>query len=129
MVKSYGEWINESGKDLAIPTSVEIEAGKVKVYADPQAENWTGETVRAQMYEDLLQDLRDALKDEDDTSLKSILKDLRDTPLFSNDKSNAWKKSQVDGAEQFRTGAEYRRWLAKYCINKINAFLDWARNN
>jgi hypothetical protein len=129
MVHTYSEWLNESGRDLKSPISIEIEAGKIKVYADPQAENWIGETVRSQMYEDLQEDLRDALKDEDDPSLKSILKDLRDTPLFSNDQSNVWRQSQIDGVEQFRTGAEYRRWLAKYCINKINAFLKWARNN
>jgi len=131
MVKSYGDWVNEGSQDLTLNTTIniEIEAGKVKVYADPQAENWTGETVRTELYEDILAEFQQALDDEDDETLKSLLKDVRDLPLFGQDQSEAWKQSQIDGIEQFRTGAEYRRWLARYVINKIQAFLDWARNN
>jgi hypothetical protein len=129
MVKTYGDWLNEGGRDMTSPISIEIEAGKVKTYADPQAENWMGETIREELYVDLLEEFEKALADKDDTKLQGLLKDARDLPLFGQDRSAAWKMSQVDGVEQFRTGAEYRRWLTKYCINKIQAFLDWARNS
>jgi len=129
MVKSYESWLNEGGRDLTTPISIELEAGKVKVYADPEAENWLGETIRIEIYENLLNKFNKALDDKNDQELQLLLKDARELPLFGQDKSAAWKQSQVDGVEQFRTGAEYRRWLAKYCIEKIQAFIDWARNN
>jgi hypothetical protein len=131
MVKSYSDWLSEAGgtRDLQTPVSIELEAGKVKVYADPQAENWAGESIRVELYEDMLDLFKEALDEEDDTALTDLLKTARELPLFGQDQSQAWKQSQVDGVEQFRTGAEYRRWLAKYCIEKINAFIDWARNN
>lgn len=129
MIKSYGEWLNEGGRDLSTPISIELEAGKVKVYADPQAENWLGETARMEIYESFLQKFNKALDDKNDQELQLLLKDVRELPLFGQDTSPAWKMSQVDGIEQFRTGADYRRWLAKYCIEKIQAFIDWARNN
>jgi len=129
MVKSYGDWLNEGGRELSSPISIEIEAGKVKTYADPQAENWLGETARIEVYEKIISQIKTVLNNKNDESLKTILRDLRELPLFGQDRSAAWKRSQIDGVENFRTGAEYRRWLAKYCINKIQAFLDWARNN
>lgn len=43
MVKDYHQWLNE--RSMQTPIAVEIEAGKVKVFADPQEENWMGETV------------------------------------------------------------------------------------
>lgn len=127
MAKNYQQWLNE--RDFSTQVNIEIEAGKVKVYADPEAENWRGETIRTKLYEDLIGKFKAALKKEDDDKIKQLLADARDLPLFSQDQSPAWKMSQIDGVEQFRSGSEYRRWLSKYVINKIQFFLDWARNN
>ena len=129
MVQSYEQWLNEGGRDLSTPISIELVAGKVKVYANPQAENWLGETARIDIYESYLSKFKKALKEENDQEIQQLLKDVREMPLFGQDTSAAWKQSQIDGVEQFRTGAEYRRWLTRYVIEKIQAFLDWARNN
>ncbi len=129
IVKTYSDWLSEGGRDLSSPVSVEFMAGNLKVYADPQAENWMGETVRIDLYEDLLKKIKKAAKAEDDAAIRDILKTVRDLPLFSQDKSEVWKRSQVDGVEKFRSEAEYRRFLASYVIRKIQYFLDWARNN
>jgi hypothetical protein len=126
-IQTFESFLNE--RDLSSPVNIEIEAGKVKVYADPEAENWRGETIRTELYEELAGKFESALKEEDDAKIKQLLSDVRDLPLFSQDKSNAWKMSQIDGVEQFRSGAEYRRWLCRYVLNKIEFFLDWARNN
>ena len=127
MVKNYTDWLNE--RDLSSPISIEIEAGDIKVYADPQAENWIGETVRTELYEELEKKFEKALEDEDDTKIRELLQTVRDMPLFSQDQSNVWKMTQVDGVEKFRSEAEYRRFLAGYVVKKIKYFLDWARNS
>jgi hypothetical protein len=126
MVKDYHQWLNE--RSMQTPIAVEIEAGKVKVFADPQEENWMGETVRQDIYEELKAKVKKAVKDGDDTQLRDLLKTVRELPLFGNDKSNVWKQGQIDGVEMFRSGTQYREWLAKYVIRKIELFLEWARN-
>jgi len=126
-IQTFESFLSE--RDFSSPVNIELEAGKVKVYADPEAENWRGETVRTELYEELMGKIKAALKEEDDAKIKQLLSDVRDLPLFSQDKSSAWKMSQIDGIEQFRSSAEYRRWLSKYVLNKIQFFLDWSRNN
>jgi len=127
MVKNYSQWLNE--RSMQTPIAVEIEAGKVKVFADPQDENWFGETVRQDIYENLKAKIEKAVKDGNSDELRQLLKDARDLPLFGNDKSNVWKEGQIDGVEKFRADGDYRKWLAQYVIRKIELFLDWARNN
>lgn len=127
MVKTYSQWINE--RSMQTPIAVEIEAGKVKVFADPQEENWFAETVRIEFYEKLKADIQKALKEGDEDKLRTLLKDARDLPLFGNDKSNVWKQGQIDGVEKFRSGTQYQEWLAKYVIRKVELFIDWARNH
>jgi len=130
MVQTYAQWITESGmnRDLSSPISIEIEGGQVKVYANPEEENWAGESVRTELYQDLLDELQQAVKEKADGKIRSLLTDLRDLPLFSRDTSNAWKMAQVDGVEDSSKQALNRRSLALYCIRKIELFLDWIAN-
>lgn len=127
MVKTYGKWLNE--RDFQTPTSLEISAGDVKVFADPQAENWAGESVRTEIYEKLKDQLQQAIESKDDDAIRSVLSTAKDLPLFALDKSDVWKKAQVDGIEKFRTEIEHRLFLAKYTAKKIEEFLKWSRNN
>lgn len=127
MLKNFTNWLNE--RDLSSPISVEIEAGDIKVFADPQAENWMGETVRTELYEELANKFEKALESKDDTEIRELLQTVKDMPLFAQDRSNVWKMTQVDGVEKFRSQADYRRFLAAYVVRKIKYFLDWARNN
>ena len=128
MVKAYQSWLNEGGRDLSTPISIEIEGGQIKVYANPEEENWAGESIRIELYQDLLDELRQATQEKADGKIRSLLTDLRDLPLFSQDTSNAWKMAQVDGVEDIDKQALNRRSLAFYCIRKIELFLDWIAN-
>lgn len=124
--KTFESFLNE--RDFSTPVSIEVEAGKVKVYANPEEENWRGEIVQMEIYEGFLKKMKQYLKDEDDAAIKQVLSDIRDLPLFAQDTSNAWKMSQIDGVEQFRSQVEYRLWLLKYCIRKIELFNEWSKN-
>jgi hypothetical protein len=126
MVKAYNDWLNE--RSMQTPLSLEIQAGDVKVFADPQAENWMGETVRVEQYEKLKTELEQAIKKEDDDQIRALLSTAKDLPLFAQDKSQVWKMSQVEGIEKFRTEIEHRTFLAAYAAKKIAYFLDWVRN-
>jgi hypothetical protein len=131
MPKSFEQWINESGmnRDLSQPITIELEAGRAKVYADPEAENWSGESVRTELYTDMLEELRDAVKEKQNAKIKSLLQDLRETPLFGQDTSNTWKQSHIDGVENKHGDDERRKWAALYAIRKIELFLDWVNQN
>lgn len=128
MVKLYEQWLAEGGRDLSTPVPFEYEAGRAKVFADPEGENWVGELTRSDIYKDLLDELRDAVKDKDDNKIRSLLKDARDLPIFGLDASNAWRQSMIDSPERSADTAEYRKHLAAYAIRKIEIFLDWCNN-
>lgn len=125
-IKTFESFLNE--RSLQTPISIEMEAGDVKVFADPNAENWLGETVRTRLYEKLKEDFIKAIKDEDDSAIQSLLQKSKELPLFAQDKSEVWKMTQVDGIEKFRSEAEHRRYLAAYVVSKIKYFLDWVHN-
>ena len=72
--------------------------------------------------------LKKALEDKDDILLKQLISQTKDMPLFRSEQDTVWKKSQIDGLENFRSNAEFRRWIAGYIINKINLFKDWSNN-
>jgi hypothetical protein len=128
-IRSFDEFVNESGKAVSTPSSLEIAAGDVKVFADPQAENWAGETIRVKQYEKLKADFEKAIKADDDDRIRELLSISKDLPLFSQDKSQVWKMSQVEGIEKFRTEIDHRKFLAVYAVSKIMNFLDWSRNS
>jgi len=130
-LKSYENWFVESGmnRDMTQPTMIEFEAGNMKVYADPEVENWIGETSRIEMYEDLLAELKDAVKEQDERKMKSLLSDVRDTPLFGQDTSNVWKVSQIDGPVIQGSSGDDVKWAAQYAIRKIQLFLQWTTDN
>ena len=128
MVKLYEEWLSEGGRDLSAPVPFEYEAGKAKVFADPEAENWIGEVTKTDTYAKFLSDLRNAINNKDDNKIRILLKDLRELPLFGLDASNAWRQSMIDSPEQGKATAEYRNHLALYAIRKIEIFLDWVKN-
>ena len=127
----YEQWISESGmnRDMSQPITIELDAGKVKVYADPEAENWSAESVRAELYEDLLEELRNAVKDKNDTKTKSLLQDLRETPIFGQDTSNVWKQSHIDGVQDKHGDSQRRFWAGQYAIRKLELFLEWVGQN
>jgi hypothetical protein len=131
MPKLYEQWISESGmnRDLSQPLTIEYEAGKIKVYADPEAENWTDESVRSELYADLLDELRQTKEDKDNQGIKSLLQDLKETPLFGQDTSNIWKEAHIDGVQDKHGDDERRRYAADYAIRKIELFLDWVKQN
>ena len=62
--KLFEEWLLE--RDLSSPIFIEMEAGNIKVYADPQQEDWRGESARAEMYEEKREKLDHAVKNDDD---------------------------------------------------------------
>jgi len=127
MVKLYEHWLAE--REMTATAPFEYEAGKAKVFADPEGENWVGELTRSEIYADLLDELRDALKDKDDNKIRSLLKDARDLPIFGLDASNAWRRSMIDSPERSAGTADYRLHLATYAIRKIELFLEWAEKN
>ena len=127
MAKLYEHWLAE--RELTATAPFEYEAGKAKVFADPEGENWVGELTRSEIYADLLDELRDALNNKDDNKIRSLLKDARDLPIFGLDASNAWRRSMIDSPERSAGTAEYRIHLATYAIRKIELFLEWAEKN
>lgn len=127
MVKLYEQWLAE--RDLSAPVPFEYEAGQAKVFADPEGENWVGEITRAEVYKDLLDELRQAVDEKDDNKTRSLLQDARDLPLFGLDASNAWRQSMIDSPEQSAKTGDYRKHLATYAIRKIELFLEWVEKN
>jgi hypothetical protein len=127
MVKLYEQWLAE--RDLSAPVPFEYEAGQAKVFADPEGENWVGEVTRAEVYKDLLDELRQAVDEKDDNKTRSLLQDARDLPLFGLDASNAWRQSMIDSPEQSAKTGGYRKHLATYAIRKIELFLEWVEKN
>lgn len=128
MVKLYEQWLSEGGRDLSAPVPFEYEAGKAKVFADPEAENWIGEVTRSETYSKLLNNLRTALNNKNDDTLRNLLKDARELPLFGIDASNAWRQSMIDSPEYSKDTAEYRKHLAIYVVRKLELFFDWVKN-
>ena len=130
-LSSYDKWLVESGlnRDMTQPTMIEFEAGNMKVYADPDTENWIGETSRIEMYKDILSELKDSLKEKDEAKIKSILSDIRDTPLFAQDTSNVWKTTQIDGPIVRGSNGDDVKWAAQYAVRKIQLFLEWTQSN
>ena len=127
MAKLYEHWLAE--RELTATAPFEYEAGKAKVFADPEGENWVGELTRSEIYADLLDELRNALNNKDDNKIRSLLKDARDLPIFGLDASNAWRRSMIDSPERSAGTAEYRIHLATYAMRKIELFLEWAEKN
>lgn len=127
MAKLYEHWLAE--RELTATAPFEYEAGKAKVFADPEGENWVGELTRSEIYADLLDEFCDALNNKDDNKIRSLLKDARDLPIFGLDASNAWRRSMIDSPERSAGTAEYRIHLATYAIRKIELFLEWAEKN
>jgi hypothetical protein len=123
--KLFEDWLLE--RDLSSPIFIEMEAGNIKVYADPQKEDWRGESARAEMYEEKKEKLDHAVKNNDDESMKLLLRDLRDSPLFAQDTSNEWRTAQIDGVEFSQDYAAARKNLSMYTIRKIGLFLDWVK--
>jgi len=126
MIKAYTQWLLE--RNLEQPITVEYDAGKIQVYADPEVENWAGESIRLDYYKDLLGKLKSALKTNDDDSLTKLLSEIRDLPLFGQDKSVIWKAVQINGIEHKKDQAKYRLSCTMYAIKKIESFIDWVLN-
>jgi hypothetical protein len=131
-MKDYKSWLTEAAVqnviDYTTPTSLEMKMGNVITPLDPNSENWFGEIARMKEYEGIASQIKKALKDEDDTLIRKLISQTKDMPLFRNEQTTIWKKSQIDGLEDFRSDAEFRRWIAGYIINKINLFKDWVNN-
>ena len=130
-LRPYEQWLSEAGmnRDMSQPIVIEYEAGKVKVYADPEAENWIGETVRVELYQDLLDEIQEALSDKDNSKLKSLLNDARELPLFGQDTSNVWKISQINGIENYGESDVNIVMAGEYAVRKIKYFLQWAKDH
>jgi hypothetical protein len=122
--KLYEEWLAE--RDLSSPIFIEMEAGKIKVFADPKRESWEGESVRADFYRDKQTELEKAVKDNDENTMKRLLSDLRNTPIFSQDTSNEWRTASIDSPEFSSSQSLARKSLAFYTVRKISLFLDWV---
>jgi hypothetical protein len=122
-IRLFEEWVNE--RDLSSPIFIELEASKIKVYADPESESWDTEATRADFYQAKRDELQAALKSGDDNKLRSALSDLRNAPIFAHDTSNEWRTAQIDGQEFSEESKNARNGLAYYTIRKINLFLDW----
>jgi len=97
MIKEYKQWVNE--RNLESPIVIDYEAGKIKVFADPETEGWVDEIVRIGLYEDLLAEMQQAVDEKDNKQIRSLLRDLRETALFSQDTSNVWKMAKIDNVE------------------------------
>ena len=124
MTKLYEQWISE--RNLEQPTVVEYEAGKMKVFADPAAEGWADEVVRIDLYKDLLSEMQDAVQEKDNKQIRSLLRDLRETALFSQDASNVWKMAKIDNVENTAVEEKNVNEVGLYAIRKIQEFLKWA---
>lgn len=131
-MKDFKSWLNESGVDNPIDYtqkgSLEMTMGNVKTPMDPNSENWIGETPRLGEYVSFAKEVQEAVDKEDDAVLRTLIANAKDMALFKNEQDTLWKRSQIDGLEQFRSDAEFRRWIAGYIINKINLFKDWVNN-
>ena len=124
MIKEYGQWLNE--RNLEQPTVIEYEAGKIKVFADPESEGWVDEIVRIGLYEDLLAEMQQAVDEKDNKQIRSLLGDLRETALFSQDMSNIWKMAKIDNIENTAVEDKDTNVVGLYAIRKIQEFLKWA---
>lgn len=131
-MKDYKSWLTEAEVQNQInyttPTSLEMRMGNVITPLDPNSENWLGESARLTEYVKIGEEVKKALDEEDDTLIRKLISQIRDMPLFRNEQDTIWKKAQIDGFEDFRSDAEFRRWIAGYIINKINLFKDWVTN-
>jgi len=131
-MKDFKKWLSEDAVQNPInyqtPTSLEMRMGNVITPLDPNSENWLGEAIRLDVYLKIRDEIKKALKDEDDTLIKQLISQTKDMPLFRSEQDTVWKKAQIDGLEDFRSDAEFRRWIAGYIINKINLFKDWVNN-
>lgn len=132
VMKDYKSWLTEAEVQNQInyttPTSLEMRMGNVITPLDPNSENWLGESARLTEYVKIGEEVKKALDEEDDTLIRKLISQIRDMPLFRNEQDTIWKKAQIDGFEDFRSDAEFRRWIAGYIINKINLFKDWVTN-
>ena len=125
MIKEYKQWVNE--RNLESPIVIDYEAGKIKVFADPETEGWVDEIVRIGLYEDLLAEMQQAVDEKDNKQIRSLLRDLRETALFSQDTSNVWKMAKIDNVENTAVEDKYTNVVGLYTIRKIQEFLNWAK--
>lgn len=125
MIKEYKHWLNE--RNLEQPTVIEYEAGKIKVFADPESEGWADEIIRIGLYEDLLDEMQQAVDEKDNKQIRSLLHDLRETALFSQDMSNIWKMAKIDNIENTAVEDKDTNVVGLYAIRKIKEFLNWAK--
>ena len=112
-MKDYKSWLTEGTVDNPInyttPTSLEMRMGNVITPLDPNSENWLGEAVRLPEYLKIGEEIKKALDDEDDTLIVQLISQIKDMALFRNEQDTVWKKSQIDGLENFRSNAEFHR--------------------
>jgi len=125
MIKEYKQWVNE--RNLESPIVIDYEAGKIKVFADPETEGWVDEIVRIGLYEDLLAEMQQAVDEKDNKQIRSLLRDLRETALFSQDTSNVWKMAKIDNVENTAAEDKDTNVVGLYAIRKIQEFLNWAK--
>lgn len=125
MIKEYKQWVNE--RNLESPIVIDYEAGKIKVFADPETEGWVDEIVRIGLYEDLLAEMQQAVDEKDNKQIRSLLRDLRETALFSQDTSNVWKMAKIDNVENTAVEDKDTNIVGLYTIRKIQEFLNWAK--
>lgn len=125
MIKEYKHWLNE--RNLESPIVIDYEAGKIKVFADPETEGWVDEIVRIGLYEDLLAEMQQAVEEKDNKQIRSLLRDLRETALFSQDTSNVWKMAKIDNVENTAVEDKDTNVVGLYTIRKIQEFLNWAK--
>ena len=125
MIKEYKQWVNE--RNLESPIVIDYEAGKIKVFADPETEGWVDEIVRIGLYEDLLAEMQQAVDEKDNKQIRSLLRDLRETALFSQDTSNVWKMAKIDNVENTAVEDKDTNVVGLYTIRKIQEFLNWAK--
>jgi len=125
MIKEYGQWLNE--RNLESPIVIDYEAGKIKVFADPETEGWADEVIRIGLYEDLLAEMQQAVEEKDNKQIRSLLRDLRETALFSQDTSNIWKMAKIDNVENTAVEDNDTNIVGLYTIRKIQEFLNWAK--
>jgi len=125
MIKEYKQWVNE--RNLETPIVIDYEAGKIKVFADPETEGWVDEIVRIGLYEDLLAEMQQAVDEKDNKQIRSLLRDLRETALFSQDTSNVWKMAKIDNVENTAVEDKDTNVVGLYTIRKIQEFLNWAK--
>lgn len=125
MIKEYKHWLNE--RNLESPIVIDYEAGKIKVFADPETEGWVDEIVRIGLYEDLLAEMQQAVEEKDNKQIRSLLRDLRETALFSQDTSNVWKMAKIDNVENTAVEDKDTNIVGLYTIRKIQEFLNWAK--